>query len=270
MCIVIIKEKGVKFPKFENVQESCKRNPDGFSMMWNENGIVKTYKSMDREVFLNKYKKIACKNPDNIALVIHARIATHGSVGIKNTHCWTDKRKSIGFAHNGILSIKNRGDMTDSETFFRDIFLPIYESKGINFAKLSADAVIGTSKFAFLNKDGEVFHLGIYTKDEGCLYSNTTYRKVTTNVISRRGNYSAHRWQHSFFNPFTQKYDYKGANESWRDFSLREQSVKDNSFYDYNSGEWVLRGEETDKEWKEKRRKGEYSLYNYGNDYYDF
>ena len=36
----------------------------------------------------------------------------------------------LAFAHNGILSIKNRGDMTDSETFFRDIFSPVFEIGG--------------------------------------------------------------------------------------------------------------------------------------------
>jgi hypothetical protein len=98
------------------------------------------------------------------------------------------------FAHNGILSIENRGDLTDSETFFRDIFIPAYRCGGWKMAERTVDAIIGTSKFVFIDKNGDIKHYGNYVEDNGLLYSNTTYiewRQRYTSKVSYGSRYYA-------------------------------------------------------------------------------
>lgn len=178
MCIVVIKEMGKEFPSVENIQNCVDENPDGFALMYNEGGLVKTYRSMSDTAFIKKYKKLRMQlDKDTTSMVIHCRIATHGSTNIKNTHCWTAMGDKIGFAHNGVLTVKNCGDMTDSETFFRHIFVPIFKTtKSWKDAEYAIKAIIGTSKFAFLEGDGTVHHYGNYIKEkDGCLYSNSSY-----------------------------------------------------------------------------------------------
>ena len=178
MCIVVIKEMGKEFPSVEHIENCVDYNNDGFSLMWNEGGKVKAYRTMNDAAFIKKYKRLRMQlDKDKVAMVIHCRIATHGSLGVNNTHCWTALNDTIGFAHNGILSIHNYGDMTDSETFFRHIFVPIFKAKhSWRDAEYAINAVIGTSKFAFLTSDGVVHHYGNYiTETDGCLYSNTSY-----------------------------------------------------------------------------------------------
>ena len=175
MCILVIKQKGVKFPSIKQVETCCENNPDGFALSYSYKGRIKTYKTMDAKKFLAHYKNKVMTLPcEDVAMILHARIKTHGSVGIKNCHCW--ESDGMSFAHNGVLSIKNRGDLTDSETFFRDIFLPIYRrGKSWENAELAINAVIGTSKFGFLERNGDIHHYGMFQQEDGILFSNTSY-----------------------------------------------------------------------------------------------
>lgn len=180
MCIIAVKGKGVQYPSVEQIINCMTANPDGFAMAWNEGGKVKTFRSMSDTKFLKVYKRVMerCKAEDT-GLVFHARIATHGSKGIKNCHCWEGAR--LAFAHNGILSVANRDDMTDSETFFRDIFLPIYKTGGWDEAAKAVKCVIGTSKFAFLDGTGKIKLYGRYVEEgdgagKKLYFSNDTYK----------------------------------------------------------------------------------------------
>lgn len=189
MCIVGVKAKGVQFPTEKEIRNCISSNPDGTAMAWNEGGKIHVFKSMSAEKFVAKYLKMVkrCKAEDT-ALVFHARIATHGSTGLKNCHCW--EGGGLAFAHNGILSVANRGDMTDSETFFRDIFLPIYNASGWKAAEKAIDACIGSSKFAFLDKNGRVWMYGHYQTQKDVngkkmCWSNSSYEDRSYPVYSR-------------------------------------------------------------------------------------
>lgn len=175
MCIVVVSPKGQEWPSIENIQNCVDSNPDGFAIAWNENGEVKNYKTMGQKAIMKFYRNfIKTHDYKTTGMVFHARIATHGSLKLSNCHCWISD--GMAFAHNGILSVKNRGDMTDSETFFRDIFIPIYRGKGWDSAKLAIDACIGMSKFAFIDGNGEVRGFGDYNVNEGNYYSNYSWR----------------------------------------------------------------------------------------------
>lgn len=178
MCVICIKKKGVRFPSMEEVRTMCDSNPDGFSLIV-QHGRTKPiiYKSLNKNKFIQAYKNIL-KDLDerDSSMFIHARIKTHGTTKIENCHGW--KENGLIFAHNGILSIANRDDLTDSEVFFRDIFSPAYKIGGWKLGEKTINAIIGTSKFVFMEDNGEIHHYGNYIDEDGLLFSNTSYKPI--------------------------------------------------------------------------------------------
>lgn len=186
MCVIAVKLKGADFPPLQNIKACCDNNPDGFAMAWNEGDVLKTFRTMSAEEAIARYYTVSTTlDPEQTALVLHARIATHGSKKLANCHGWTDDGNNLAFFHNGILhGIGNRDDLTDSETFFRDWFLPALVRCGSNYAKQLANYVARSehSRFAIITKDGGIFLSGDWVKEQfenakGKIYfSNSSYR----------------------------------------------------------------------------------------------
>lgn len=164
MCVLTIVKAGHSLPSREMLWAMHKANPHG--MGFASKSIH--YKGMNFERFYNRLQFV----PKDENIIIHFRYATHGSVCAKNCHPF--KKGSIWFAHNGILDIKPEGDMTDSETAFRNILYPVAKEYGIYSQELYAtvDDVIGCSKFAFLDSKGEVVMFGDFQDYNGLLCSN--------------------------------------------------------------------------------------------------
>lgn len=259
MCIVVVKKAGVRFPAAKTIEVCCKNNPDGFAMAWSHKGIVRNYRTLNEKEFLQKYKEVAKLDFKTTALVVHARIATHGSIRIANTHCWIDRSTAMAFAHNGILSIKNRGDMTDSETFFQDIFLPVYHQGGWDAAKNAINACIGSSKFAFIHASGRVEVFGTYLEVNGVLYSNSSYveRTYATYGSAMSGYYgsggSYNRWLDGYWDSKAGKYVYR-SNESDKEWEEKKKKAQEGKYWDVAKYRYVYRTNETDEEWEEKLR----------------
>lgn len=209
MCIICIKKRGVQFPTYERVKTMCDNNSDGFSIVLkNRDGKPEIHKTLNEERFLNLYKKVLRKYDANeTSMFIHARIKTHGTCKIQNCHGW--KEHGLIFAHNGILSITNRDDLTDSETYFRDIFAPAYKVGGWKMAEKTIDAIRGTSKFVFMDDNGNIRHYGNYIEDDGgILYSNDSYAPRKTFV--RRGiSFYDDKWLEDYY----RRYDVKEADD---------------------------------------------------------
>lgn len=191
MCVIAVSPKGQEWPSIEKIQNCVDSNPDGFAVAWNEGGVVKNYKTMGHKEIMKFYRKfVKTHDYKTTGMVFHARIATHGSKNIKNCHCWISD--GIAFVHNGILSVANRGDMTDSETFFEDIFLPIYRANGWDAAVKAINACIGSSKFAFIDGNGNVQGFGQYNTSEGNFYSNYSHESYYGSwgkTLTPRGSY---------------------------------------------------------------------------------
>ena len=178
MCIIAIKNRGVQFPSEETIKHMCENNPDGFAMVYNIRGDkTRVIRSLNSDDIFEAYKQLLKHSYKKVAFFMHARIKTHGTININNCHGWYSDECKMHFAHNGILKITNRGDMTDSETFLRDIFTPAFLYRGWEGAKLAIDACIGTSKFVFMEDDGTIHHYGPYKEDDGMLYSNDSYKE---------------------------------------------------------------------------------------------
>lgn len=180
MCIICAKAKGIKRPTDEQFEAMMESNPHGFGMATFENGRIVVRKTMLPEQYMKWVKKVKDETP----AIFHMRIATHGSVSEKNCHPFISDDGQWAFAHNGILSIKNEGDMTDSETFFRRMALPLLNGGFLPHAADGAfdhmvDAIIGGSKFAFMDNTGAIMTYGPWIEDNGLLFSNTSYRPIT-------------------------------------------------------------------------------------------
>ncbi len=176
MCIIAIKPAGVKRPTKDQLEAMCTANPDGFGYMtWSKKKGLQVRKTMDAEQFLKWVQKI----PDTQPVVYHARIATHGSVNVRNCHPFLSDDKQWAFAHNGILHIQNEQDKTDSETFFRRIAMPMlragYKPNDKGDFDAMVETIIGGSKFTFMDSHGNIYHYGEYINDEGLLFSNSSY-----------------------------------------------------------------------------------------------
>ncbi len=176
MCILIAKPKGVTMPKTSVLKECWENNPDGAGIAWSKDGKVSIEKGFMKWEELKAYLDV--NSFDDVSALIHFRIATHGTVKAENTHPFVVNNEIVA-AHNGVLSIKNEGDWTDSETFFKRICNPVLKSYSINskvFKRL-VDATIGASKLAFLNSKGRIKMFGEFIEDGGVYFSNDSYKE---------------------------------------------------------------------------------------------
>lgn len=207
MCIIAIKPREVAYPSYKRVRTMCENNNDGFAIVWHVKGEpVRNYRTLNEKKFLKKYNEITSTyKAKDVSLFIHARIKTHGTQKLENCHGWIEDKIGLAFAHNGILSIKNRDDMTDSETFFRDIFAPVFEIGGWEAGERAIKACIGTSKFCFMDMYGNIVHYGNYLKgDDGVLYSNDSYMEHSWSRYGVHGITSAYQnrsndWRDRYF-----------------------------------------------------------------------
>lgn len=233
MCIIAIKSREVAYPSHKRVRTMCENNSDGFAIVWHVKGEpVRNYRTLNEKKFLKKYNEITSTyKAKDVSLFIHARIKTHGTQKLENCHGWIDDKVGLAFAHNGILSIKNRDDMTDSETFFRDIFAPVFEIGGWDAGERAIKACIGTSKFCFMDMYGNLIHFGNYIKgDDGILYSNDSYLERTWNSYGGYCGTSAYK---SSWDKYERYFDKK------KEKNVVTPSVTQDNYDDwYNSEEY--------------------------------
>lgn len=158
MCVIVVKQRGSDFCPKETIRQCFDANPHGFAFAWNEGGALRVFKTVDKEEAMNRYKELSTTlDPAETAMIVHARWKTHGSVDVKNCHCFV--HGDVAFAHNGVLDIESKNDMTDSEIFFRELFAPVMDQLGMDFALKMARMFIGrtNNKFALIDKDGHLW-----------------------------------------------------------------------------------------------------------------
>lgn len=176
MCILIAKPIGVRKPTETELRTSAQNNPDGCGVAWAWKNKINIYHAKKVDEILH----LAANIPNDAPAIYHFRIATHGSINLKNCHPFVSDDGEIAFAHNGILSIENdkARDWTDSETAFRYLFLPIQKLYGTQSHEFEAavQCMIGSSKFAFLESNGTLKTFGTFINEDGLLMSNTSYK----------------------------------------------------------------------------------------------
>ncbi len=183
MCVIIVKPAGVEMPTNEIIKAAYKANPHGCGFI----SPSTFYKGMSFESFKRHLKKVSVDEP----CIIHFRLATHGS--IRRANCHPFNIGDVWFAHNGILSIRPQGDMTDSETAFKTILYPAIEKYGYGSDKMdkAVSRIIGCSKFAFLQGDEIKMYGDFCQQPDGCYYSN--YRFIEHWSLPNLKSYLKHR-----------------------------------------------------------------------------
>lgn len=168
--MLIAKPQGAKLPPYRILEHCATRNPDGFGFAT----VDQVCHFMNFDTF---YRCLLEASEDRQSMLIHFRYATHGSVGLSNCHPFRDDISGVSFAHNGILNIYPYKDMTDSETAFRRLYVPIIREYGLDSDELRYEVynTIGYSRFAFLGEDSRIRCFGTFYKFGGCLYSNPNF-----------------------------------------------------------------------------------------------
>lgn len=169
MCVICYIPKGTPTPPKEIIKTMRYANPHGMGMVT----PTDYYKGMSIEMLLRHLRNRDISQP----CLLHFRLATHGSIKRANCHPFHDHESDTWFMHNGILNIDPIGDMTDSETAFREILAPEIRAHGLSSDDLSyaVKSVIGNSKFAFLQGD-DVKLFGDYQRWCGWWFSNLRFR----------------------------------------------------------------------------------------------
>ena len=147
MCVIIAKPQGVELPPAQTIFNCAMNNPHGFGFATVE-GV---YKTMDFRAFYKRLQEVA--SPDN-AMILHFRIATHGSLKRANCH-----------------------PFRDSETAFRGLYVPLIREYGLDSDELRYEVheTIGFSRFAFLGPDSQLRLYGHFYKWRGCAFSNQSF-----------------------------------------------------------------------------------------------
>ena len=169
MCVISVIRKGVPTPPDAIIRAMHQANPHGCGFC----SPTDYYKGMSLDLLLRHLHERDINTP----CMMHFRLATHGSVKKANCHPFHDDATDTWFAHNGILDITPIGDMTDSETAFREILAPEIQAHGLHSdnVRYAVRNIIGCSKFAFLQgEDVQLF--GEYEKWHGVLFSNLRFR----------------------------------------------------------------------------------------------
>lgn len=121
MCLLMVSNPAAR-PSRDELLIACANNPDGFGWAVNTGEKIITGKSFNAEHAVNTFLNLLKKYPQGFGL-FHARIATHGSVCIANTHPYkVGGADDVVMAHNGVLSIEvpKGDDRSDSRVFAED------------------------------------------------------------------------------------------------------------------------------------------------------
>jgi predicted glutamine amidotransferase len=192
MCILVIKPTKVAMPSREILENCFDNNSDGAGFAFSDGRKIRLSKGhMTFDKFYAELESFG--DLTKYPVMLHFRIATHGTVKPENTHPFNVNDRIVA-AHNGILSIKPVDDMTDSETFFKFVCAPILKYTDIFSEELSSIVtnIIEYSKVAFLDDKGNVKMFGDFQESEGVYYSNGTYKSYTSSYSKYPSTYKGY------------------------------------------------------------------------------
>ena len=203
MCIAIYGLKGTEVPT-EDILKTCfVNNCDGAGFCFNtDNGKVQIVKGfMTWESFISAFREYDEKYKfKDRGLLIHFRIATHGSTNPGNCHPFPissnpkhlKKPKFISnyaCVHNGIISLtaSEKSELSDTGLFVKDYLTKIASNKGWFYNQKNIELIyeLISSKMAILNSNGEIIATkGFHQGDDGNFYSNNSYKAVYHSLYS--------------------------------------------------------------------------------------
>tara|TARA_Y100000310_G_scaffold318374_1_gene372330 strand:+ start:1715 stop:2503 length:789 start_codon:yes stop_codon:yes gene_type:complete len=187
MCIAVYQPKGKKLSK-EKFHECFSRNPDGFGLMFAKGGKIHIYKTLDDvERAYSVYSRLHKREARGKNMVLHFRIATHGSVNKKNCHPFRINER-LALVHNGVISAVDTHkykDMSDTRVFAKEILakLPPFFEWDEPIMRL-IEEFIGRSKLIIMDSAGmaHIVNEGMGEWVDGMWFSNSSHcpKKVVT------------------------------------------------------------------------------------------
>lgn len=190
MCVIFVDSPDAYIPG-DWLGFAIRANPDGAGLMWGDGRKLHVQKGMWSLRTLRKRYDAARRRAVG-SVVVHLRLATHGSVDRANCHPFVVGR-NLGLAHNGVidvlgLGIERRPEESDTAAFAREISRwPLRTLvRRDSFANVIGSA-IGWSKLAFLNERGEAFLVngdegvvidGVWCSNDHFLFGRRKRRKV--------------------------------------------------------------------------------------------
>ena len=156
MCLIIVKPSAVSIPN-ALFNSALEHNQDGYGIMYADNGSVKANKGLDYSKLKSRLKTL-----ENKEIILHLRMATHGTIKRDNCHPFKIT-EDLWFAHNGILRdfIPQDGNISDTISFNRSVLMPDLQSD-INllftedYCRYIESLVGKNNKLAFLSSDGRI------------------------------------------------------------------------------------------------------------------
>ena len=204
--MIVIKRKGVNFPDEKTLKTIWTNNPHGAGLMYanGENGKVYIDKGyMDWTAFSERIKTLGAPEVvRNVAVVIHFRIATQGSMmvpGDTQPFPITDNVASLaklrcacklGIAHNRIKPFISKEGRIDTRRWIERALAPYTAVHPEWYKDESLMEQMGKriqNKLVVMDRNGEVAYYGDFIQEsDGMLYSNTSYKPRFSAVYTFR------------------------------------------------------------------------------------
>lgn len=175
MCVIFTATPG-HMPTMLEVAQMADHNPDGSGIAWYDPATesLKVRKFMDNNKMVGfigtHYDEL-----ENVAVLCHFRIATHGSVNLTNCHPF---RVSCGYmAHNGIARDYEHGPYASDS---RNAIRAWDADHSVNLK--------GNGRFALITDDGEIEWIeGGERLRDGIMVSNRNWKPNTARRFSNYG-----------------------------------------------------------------------------------
>ncbi len=178
MCVILIGKKEEVLPYINDAQDY---NQDGSGVMWAEEGSLHIVRSLDPELF---YQKFEDRVPAGQRVVAHFRTQSVGPVTVENIHPLFI-HNTLAVAHNGTMThmgeVVLEEEWSDSRMFAWILSRSLTEGEGIGAFDKWIRKVAGMSRLAFLDGKGELFTYGNWEQlPHNVLASNTRFRRGET------------------------------------------------------------------------------------------
>ena len=190
MCIIAIYTAG-KRPTAESIKTMMTRNADGAGVAWNDGKAVHFKKGFTTPAEVMEYIRLADERGAR-DIVFHSRIATSGGVSPAKCHPFPvstkndvlnateGEGKTPLFFHNGVFAVQLEKGLSDTQTFVKYSLAPLFRADARGVFRGVYDELIDMatagSRVAIIYPN-RVVNFGTWTRDEGILYSNYTFRK---------------------------------------------------------------------------------------------
>ena len=207
MCVIAVSKKGIKQPTEKELSLMWKHNPDGAGYMFSRKNHVFIHKGF--LYWADFIRSVRSERfTENDSVVYHFRIATQGGINEAMTHPFPlsnslshmsalDIRCDIGIAHNGIIPLTSdpKSEYSDTALFITKYMSALVRSPLdlLNPNILTMIEQLAHSKFAIMDKYGNVTTIGTFSEQNGILYSNQLH--IVKEAFQKGGKIDVLRFQ---------------------------------------------------------------------------